>query len=162
MSCAQRSCGTAGNAGTTPLARSASRSGRAPTRRAPPFPTWSYKPSYLPPDLSIEIGKDLDLREPLLFYLPFLLNRWPAAAQGAQQESAQIDELAMLHVSLPDAVTPSAALASTAAAGLLRIGRGPGYLLEIGFTGNRTTRLDLRPELPIVFTPLAQKSKKGV
>jgi hypothetical protein len=121
-----------------------------------PFPTWSYKPSYLPPNLSIEIGKDLDLREPLLFLLPYLLDGRPAARPGPLQHGVQIDELAALHVFLPGVVTPSPALARLVAAGLLRVSQGPEYLLEIGFNGDRAARLDLRPDLPIVFTPLGK------
>ncbi len=39
---------------------------------AAPFPTWAYYPSYLPPGLSIQIAEETTLREPELFYLPFL------------------------------------------------------------------------------------------
>src|SRR5271165_7680011 len=39
---------------------------------AAPFPTWAYHPNYLPAELAIQIATGTTLREPELFYLPFL------------------------------------------------------------------------------------------
>ncbi len=35
------------------------------------FPTWAYKPSYLPKHFQIDIAKDTQPQEPLLFVVPF-------------------------------------------------------------------------------------------
>ena len=40
-----------------------------------PFSTWSYRPPYLPDGLSIDVGRDMALTEPQLFYLPFARHR---------------------------------------------------------------------------------------
>ncbi len=36
-----------------------------------PFPSWSYRPSYLPADMSIEFATGISLEEPELIYLGF-------------------------------------------------------------------------------------------
>jgi Glyoxalase-like domain len=38
----------------------------------PPFPTWSYTPSYLPGGLAIKIAVDTPIAEPEFLFLPFL------------------------------------------------------------------------------------------
>ena len=37
----------------------------------PPFPTWAYRPSYMPAGVSIDIAKDTPLSGPEFFYLGF-------------------------------------------------------------------------------------------
>src|SRR5262245_21126886 len=37
----------------------------------PPFQTWSYRPTYLPPGFSIEVATGVPLTEPALFWLGF-------------------------------------------------------------------------------------------
>ena len=126
------------------------RPGSDPTS-VPPFPTWSYRPSYLPPDLSIEIGRDLQATEPLLFHLPFARNRRPPPSEPTNHP-AQISELTALRLSLPTNTPPSPGMRSLVPAGLIHTVRPCEYLLEIQFAGNRTEDLDLRPVLPVVFT----------
>jgi hypothetical protein len=41
----------------------------------PPFPTWTYAPSYLPAGLTIDIAVDTPLTEPEFFYLGFQRGR---------------------------------------------------------------------------------------
>ena len=36
-----------------------------------PFPSWKYNPVYLPSNLSIEVGSDIQLKEPLWFFISF-------------------------------------------------------------------------------------------
>jgi hypothetical protein len=118
---------------------------------SPAFPTWSYKPSYLPPDLSIEIGLGVSTNEPLLFHLPFAGNRRPPPSEPTNHP-AQVNELSAIRLSFPTAAEPSAPLASLVSAGLVSICKAPEHLLEIEFVGNGTDPLDLRPDLPVVFT----------
>ena len=117
-----------------------------------PFPCWSYRPSYLPGDLCIEVGRDMALSDPQLFYLPFL--RRPVAAQREPRtHPAGIERITSVSVSIPPEHEPSATLERAVAAGLLTLRRGPEYLLELGFDGQGSTALDLRPDLPLLFVP---------
>jgi hypothetical protein len=117
-----------------------------------PFPAWSYRPSYLPEGLSIEVASGVQSFEPLLFYLPFARGR--AALRGEPTDHpAGIRELVSLRLSLGEASAPSPAVAQVVATGLLSLRRAPAYLVELRFLGERAAPLDLRPHLPLVFVP---------
>jgi len=117
-----------------------------------PFPTWSYRPSYLPNDFSIEVGRDMALREPQLFYLPFARRPDPSRREPTTHP-AGIDRITSVSVSIPPEHEWSPALARALDAGLFTIRSGPDYLLELGFDGERGAPLDLRPDLPLLFVP---------
>jgi len=117
-----------------------------------PFPCWSYRPSYLPPGLSIEVGRGLALTEPQLFYLPFARSPDLKGSQPTTHR-AGVDRITRVCVSIPPEHEPSPALARAADAGLLFLRSGPDHLLELGFDGQRECALDFRPQLPLVFTP---------
>jgi hypothetical protein len=119
-----------------------------------PFPCWSYRPSYLPAGLSIEVGRDIPLDEPQLFYLPLL--RTPNLIQRQPvTHPAGVDRITRVCVASPSVHEPSAALGSAVDAGLLCVRKAADHLLELGFAGQRATPLDLRPHLPLVFVPQA-------
>ncbi len=46
-----------------------------------PFSSWSYRPAYLPTGLSIEVGRELMITEPQLFFLPFARHREPTGRE---------------------------------------------------------------------------------
>ena len=117
-----------------------------------PFPSWSYKPSYLPAGLSIDVASGINLTEPLLFYLPFVRRRGPLHPEPTIHP-AQIREIAAVALSLPNPSELSTGLQSLVAAGFLRIREARDYLLEPMFLGDRATPIDLRPHLPLLFVP---------
>ena len=117
-----------------------------------PFPTWSYGPAYLPSGFSIEVGRDTALSEPQLFYLPFARRRDPSGREPTAH-AAGIDRITRVSVSTLSQDEPSETLLLALAPGLFTIRRGPAYLLELGFDGKRGASLDLRPDLPLLFTP---------
>jgi hypothetical protein len=117
-----------------------------------PFRTWSYRPSYLPSGLSIEVGHDMALTEPQLFYLPFARHRDPTGRQPTSHP-AGIDRITRVSVTIPHEHEPSETLARALDAGLLTLRSGSDYLIELGFEGTRTASLDLRPDLPLSFRP---------
>jgi hypothetical protein len=115
---------------------------------SPPFATWSYSPIYLPPGLAIQIAEGTNLYEPELFYLPFLRR---AATQSEPLEHAlPIRRIRALSVGLRKSAL-SAASRSAEECGLVRYFVSMLPLLEILFEGPAGMRIDLRPDLPLVF-----------
>jgi hypothetical protein len=124
---------------------------RADPVPAPPFASWSYRPAYMPGGSAIEVAHDVPSWEPALFYLPFV--RHPAATGRAPIiHPAGIGAITHVALTLPHDRVASPALEQALDAHLLTTRSGTDYLLELGFTGKRHEVLDLRPELPLLFT----------
>jgi hypothetical protein len=117
----------------------------------PPFPTWSYRPPYVPEGFSIEVSVGVDPTEPLLFYLPFARRRRPPSE--AAEQPAGVSELVGVGLHLQQAAHPSESLSRLASTGLVKISTSADYLMELAFLGANTESIDLRPRLPIVFRP---------
>jgi Glyoxalase-like domain len=117
-----------------------------------PFPSWSYRPPYLPSGLSIEVGREMAMSEPQLFYLPFARNRDPSGREPTIHP-AGIDRVTHVSVTIPHGREPSPTLAQALVAGLLTLGRGPEHLLMLTYEGAGRSSLDLRPGLPLEFSP---------
>jgi hypothetical protein len=116
---------------------------------AAPFATWSYTPAYLPPGLAMEVADGTTLCEPELFYLPFL--RRVSARNEPVAHVLPIRRIRALSVGLRGRDTLSAASRSAEQHNLLSYFEAPQPLLEIVFEGSAGMRIDLRPELPLVF-----------
>jgi hypothetical protein len=116
----------------------------------PPFATWSYTPIYLPPGLAMQIAEGTSLYEPELFYLPFLK---PGAARTTEPVShaLPIRRIRGLSVGVRDRNALSASSRCAEQRGLVSYFDAPQPLLEISFEGPAGMRIDLRPELPLVF-----------
>ena len=117
-----------------------------------PFPSWSYRPPYLPNGLSIEVGRSMALTEPQLFYLPFARHRDPTGREPTAHP-AGIDRISNVSVTIPPGLEPTDTLASALDADLFTLRRGPDYLLELAFDGEGCSSIDLRPGLPLLFVP---------
>jgi hypothetical protein len=115
-----------------------------------PFPTWSYRPPYLPNGLSIEVGRGMALTEPQLFYLPFATHRNPTGREPTTHP-AGIDRVSHVSVTIPPGDEPSETLAHALDVGLFALRRGPDYLIEFAFEGEGCSSLDLRLALPLLF-----------
>jgi hypothetical protein len=116
----------------------------------PPFPSWSYRPPYLPNGLSIEVGRDIASSEPQLFYLPFARHRDPSGREPTIHP-AGVERIVHVAVTIPREHEPSKTVARAVDAGLLTLRKGAGFLLELGFEGEGLSLLDLRPALPLSF-----------
>lgn len=117
---------------------------------AAPFPTWAYHPSYLPPELAIQIATGTTLREPELFYLPFLKDTG-AGSREPSHHALPIRRVAGLDVGVERLQELSAASCVVEQQGLVRYFRSPQPLLEIRFASASGLKVDLRPELPLAF-----------
>lgn len=114
-----------------------------------PFPTWRYRPRYLPPDLGIDVACDAPLDEPAFFYAAFgrrpdALGRQPIA------HACGVSEVTGVELVLPTARPLCSAAQAAAAAGVVAFSPGDAHVLCLTFDhGRRAQAADLRPELPL-------------
>lgn len=116
----------------------------------PPFATWSYTPVYLPPGLAMQVADGTTLLEPELFYLSFL-NRRGARSQEPVSHALPIRRMRGLSAGVRDRDALSAAALCAEQRGLVSYFEATQPLLEILFEGPAGMRIDLRPDLPLVF-----------
>jgi len=117
----------------------------------PPFPTWAYRPCYLPPQIAIEIARDTPLSEPAFFYLGFQRGR-ARVAQEPVTHGIPASEITGIRIGTPAPGPRSAAAEAVQAAGLVAIHEADQFLMELTF--DRATHggsVDLRPTLPLVL-----------
>lgn len=110
----------------------------------PPFPTWSYRPSYMPAGAAIEIAQGTALGEPELFYLGLARGRGSAGHGGPPFDLTGVDVWTR--------ASRSPAAAALEAAGLVRFHVGEDHLMELTFDHAALgVSLDLRPTLPLTL-----------
>jgi hypothetical protein len=118
------------------------------TDAAAPFPTWSYRPGYLPPGLSIEFARDVPLEEPELLYMPFAGGRRAPASEPTTHR-VPIEAISGLVVQSPaKPLSPAARTAQEA--GLVTYRSAGQHVLELHCVGASEMSLDLRPALPLI------------
>jgi hypothetical protein len=116
------------------------------TAREPPFPSWAYRPPYLPSPLAIHVAEETPLEEPALFYIPFA--RPPAVVTA--QPRAHAVRLTSVDVAGPRGGALSRAARRIAQTSLVSQGRD--HILTLGLDGGGgPARADLRPDLPLVL-----------
>lgn len=75
-----------------------------------PFPTWEYRPPYLPDGagIAIALGSE-DPRQPFLFRSPVEArpDQWSDGLAGARQSAAGLAEITGLYLELPVGATPA-------------------------------------------------------
>ena len=125
------------------------------THSDPPFNTWKYRPSYLPPHLSIDVGANADvITEPGLFWLGFAKRPDTNSAAGCPPREHRIGLRDITRVELisPQTGPPSPELKAATETGLVQLRGGREYLLTLGFDHESTGKeADLRPGLPLVL-----------
>jgi hypothetical protein len=115
-----------------------------------PFPTRSYAPAYLPAGMSMQIALGTSLNEPELFYLPFL-RRGARRPNEPVIHALPIRQISGLAVGVPRISELSAAARIAGSRALLQYFESPQHVLEILFEGPPEMRIDLRPDLPLLF-----------
>lgn len=119
-----------------------------------PFSSWSYKPSYLPENLKIDIG-NAPLSEPMWFFLPF--GSRPENALSERQHPVEhqkgFGEITSVRVTISDNGNVSnPALCATDVAGF-KLVEGNAHLIQIGFDNEcNGCSHDFRPVLPLVIS----------
>jgi hypothetical protein len=127
----------------------------APENCSVPFPTWEYRPPYLPESLSFHAGTNANvLNEPALFYLPFSSRPDSQSAPRKQvvDHAAGLRELTRVELISPYADSLSPAFEALLSTSVVRQRAGTGHFVELGFDGESKGRVaDFRLALPIVF-----------
>lgn len=145
-------CREDGNASPFGLAFRPFMSGAAPEN--PGFPTWKYHPPYLPEPLRILIAADVDVAEPLYFYLPFAGRQDSPDKAGIEplEHPCGFREVTLIDVRICTQGNLSPAARTIGSLPGISIEKGERHLLEITFDhGIQGRRKDFLPHLPLVF-----------
>jgi hypothetical protein len=115
---------------------------------APPFPSWDYRPTYLPDQLVMHVG-EAGIEEPMWVYLSFMQRAH--REQWFVEHPIGIGEITTLTLTTPVPLQSQASQA-TIENGILASRAGAAFLLEIEFDGRRRNQqMDFRPHLPFIF-----------
>ena len=115
-----------------------------------PFDAWAYHPSYLPPDLAIDVARDTPLREPGLFHLGF--QRGALAQEQGTAHAIPARTLTGLRIGLPVAHGLSRAAQTLKTLGLVTFEQRDEFLMELVFEeATHWAEADFRPDLPLVL-----------
>jgi glyoxalase-like protein len=142
------------SAADLPLGGSRAAEGGSATKAvtsAPPFPTWSYRPAYLPPGFAIEVAAGTPLDEPELFYIPFArrpdrIGREPIA------HGVPAAEITAVGIGVPGLGARSAAARAVEEIGPVAFAPADEHHMILTFdAGARGAAADLRPDLPLVL-----------
>jgi Glyoxalase-like domain len=118
------------------------------------FSSWAYRPPYLPPELSIEIGQNSNvLTEPLLFQIPF--GQRPDRSQKPQplDHAMGLREITRLQLIGPAINNPSPEFQAAINTHQVGVNLGANYCVELGFDGEvQGHRVDFRPGLPLIVS----------
>lgn len=123
------------------------RPGRDATETRPPFPTWSYRPAYLPETTSIQVASDVPLMEPAFFWLPYRRG-------GPGRDEPSVHPLGQtmtdLRIGAPVEGPFSEPVRFAEAGGLLVLETDEEHVLDLTLDdAPRGEVLDLRPVLPL-------------
>ena len=121
----------------------------AGTAAAPPFPSWPYRPQYLPEGMAIDVALDTPLEGPEFFYLGFQRGAGRATQQLTQHE-LPCGVLTSVTVHGP-AAGHSPIGAAVEEAGIASFRSADEHLLELRFDEANRGTSDLRPGLPLVL-----------
>jgi len=118
---------------------------------APPFASWAYHPSYLPPHLAIDVAEGTPLSEPAFFYIGF--------ARGAGQMQPQprdhalgVRRLTAVEIGIPGSMPRSDAARLVEEMGLVQFVAAPRHGMTLTFDeGRARQQADLDPDLPLVL-----------
>lgn len=120
------------------------------------FPSWEYRPPYLPENVSIAVGKNSEiLTEPMLFQIPW--GKRPDTYSGEKSQplnhSIGFREITRVELVSPAANNPSPELQAVIATNQLKMRLGSEYCIELGFDGEvQGKQADFRPGLPLIFS----------
>jgi hypothetical protein len=122
-----------------------------PPGSALPFPTWAYHPSYLPPEITIDVARDTPLSEPEFFCLAFQGARARLEPQPVTH-GVPASEITGILIHGPGPQPRSVAARAIEAAGLITFHEAEEHRLELIF--DRATHggtADLGPTLPLIL-----------
>jgi hypothetical protein len=119
-----------------------------------PFPMWHYTPKYLPNGMTVGIGKDVPLSEPMWFFLAHASAPVDVPEERRQplEHTAGLLQITSITITAPGSSEWSAPAKAAVEAGSVNVVEGCHHLMEITFdNGSSRQRHDFRPSLPLVF-----------
>lgn len=119
-----------------------------------PFPHWQYTPAYLPPGLTIDIGADAPLSEPMCFFVTRAVapEVYPVERREPLNHALGVNQISSVTLTMPGAAQLSSCSAAARDSGQVRFEAGSEHLMEIVFNENRQGKTqDLRPNLPLIL-----------
>lgn len=135
-----------------------------PRVEGPPFPTWPYCPSYLPPGLAIDVAVDTPLNEPEFFYLGFQAER----AQLTTDRALGLGAATITNVSIGTPVQQRSMAARPAElSGILSFHASGEHVLSLTFDaairqdGRSTSEFATRRALVMTSWPRALRGDPG-
>ncbi len=118
-----------------------------------PFPTWEYRPPYLPSGLHIDVASETSNSEPMLFATPFggrPDTKLPSEHRQLLVHPRGIGEITAVHITLPRSGPISHAVRAVQQTGSVSFGSGSEHLAEVEFDhGGQGQSADFRPTLPL-------------
>jgi hypothetical protein len=125
------------------------------TGKPVPFPTWEYRPPYLPEPLAIHMAANSDVAtEPLLFYLAFGRRPNPddSARRQPRDHAAGLRTITGVRVGVAHGGAGPELRAAEASCPGLQLSPAIEDLMEISFDGEtRGESIDFRPALPLIL-----------
>jgi Glyoxalase-like domain len=120
------------------------------------FPSWAYRPPYLPEPLSIAVGTNsCVLTEPMLFQTPYGKRPDRYSTEKAQplDHHLCLREITRVELISPAANHPSPELQAVLNTDRVKLRAGVGYCVELGFDGEvQGHQADFRPGLPLIIS----------
>jgi hypothetical protein len=116
----------------------------------PGFPTWPYRPRYLPDGMWIDVARGTGMQEPAIFYLRFQRGR-PRRGKEPESHAIPTSRLRRLTISGPRPQSRSEAAAYLERAEIVGYRDADDHAMELGFEGIGRETADLRPTLPLVL-----------
>ena len=124
-----------------------------PGADGPPFPSWEYRPSYLPSPWAIHLAEGVGLSEPLWAFLGFAQR--PDAPRSRPQPLAHragIQEITHVRITSTTVDSPVAVVSAASKSGGITLASGAEHFMELTFDDSAHGRAqDFRPVLPLVF-----------
>lgn len=120
---------------------------------APDFPSWTYRPAYLPDGVHIDVGH-APPQEPMWFFLSFgsRPDRWRDSRKQPLTHDRGFKEITSVSVTVPNLRSRSEAANQASTVDAVRCVERDPPLLTLGFDDEtQGRRQDFRPALPLVF-----------
>lgn len=124
----------------------------SPGDALPHFPTWSYRPSYLPETMSIEVADGSPPSEPLWFFIGFSSRPDTAGRREPLDHGVGFREITAVRVTCIGGGELSESARRIGEEGCVAVAAGEAHLMELCFDGEHSgRRRDFRPDLPLVL-----------
>jgi hypothetical protein len=122
----------------------------APENLDPPFRSWRYRPTYMPPELAINVAEDVPLTEPAVFHFGVVGSR--AASVQPTTHALGVNRITGVSIEAPLAGPPSAATSAVESARVFSLRPARRSLMTITFDdARRGASADLQPAMPLVL-----------